>query len=161
MGFGSSVAKPISELRMPVHLSLALGVCAGLAAVAIGAGVWRLMTPATPVLRPVLPAPFQGVMLQDMRRSGAETYRLALGTPKMLRVETIPAHSVINVTWNWKEETTSNPSATASCGMRARCRRQYAVVNATGPDAVWWSSRPSQRRSGTAACHSVAGSRQR
>ena len=84
MGFGSSVAKPSGELRMPVHLSLALGVCAGLAAVAIGAGVWRLMTPATPVLRPVLPAPFLGVILQDIRRSGADTYRLALGTPKML-----------------------------------------------------------------------------
>ena len=109
MGFGSSVAKPSGELRMPVHLSLALGVCAGLAAVAIGAGVWRLMTPATPVLRPVLPAPFLGVMLQDIRRSGAETYRLALGTPKMLRVETVPAHSVINVTWNWKEEDNVKP----------------------------------------------------
>jgi formylglycine-generating enzyme required for sulfatase activity len=43
-------------------------------------------------------------MLQAVQRSGAETYRLALGTPKMLRVETVPAHSVINVTWNWKEE---------------------------------------------------------
>ena len=42
-------------------------------------------------------------MLQDMQRSGAETYRLALGAPKTLRVESIPAHSVINVTWNWKE----------------------------------------------------------
>jgi formylglycine-generating enzyme required for sulfatase activity len=104
MGFGSSVAKPSGELCMPVHLSLALGVCAGLAAVAIGAGVWRLMTPATPVLRPVLPAPFRGVILQNIRRSGAETYRLALGTPKMLRVETVPAHNVINVTWTWKEE---------------------------------------------------------
>ena len=44
MGFGNSVS-PSGELRMPVHLSLALGVCAGLAAVTIGAGVWRLMTP--------------------------------------------------------------------------------------------------------------------
>ena len=60
MGFGSSVAKPIGELRMPVILSLALGVCAGLATVAVGAGVWRLMTPATPVLRPALPSHFRG-----------------------------------------------------------------------------------------------------
>jgi formylglycine-generating enzyme required for sulfatase activity len=104
LGFGSSMAKPIGELRMPVSLSLALGVCIGLTAVAIGTGVWRLMTPATPVLRPLLPAPFRGVMLQDLQRSSAETYRLALGTPKRLRVETVPAHNVIHVTWTWQEE---------------------------------------------------------
>jgi hypothetical protein len=67
------------------------------------------MTLATPLLRPVLPAPFRGVILQDVQRSGAKTYRLALGTPKILRVETVPAHSVINVTWNWKEADNVKP----------------------------------------------------
>jgi formylglycine-generating enzyme required for sulfatase activity len=109
LGFGSTIAQPSGELRMPVQLSLALGMCLGLTTVAIGAGVWRLTTPAAPVLQPVLPAPFQGVVIQDMRRSGAETYRLALGTPKTLRVETVSAHSVINVTWSWKEEPNVKP----------------------------------------------------
>ena len=114
----------------------------------------------TPVLRPVLPAPFLGVILQDVQRSGTDTYRLALGTPKMLRMETIPAHSMINVTWNWKEENNVKTFGHSELWHATHYRRQY-VVEPNWPRRSLVVIQADQVTFQPAACHSVAGSRQR
>ena len=43
MGFGGRAEQDAGDLHMPVKLSLALGLCMGLALVAIGTALWRLM----------------------------------------------------------------------------------------------------------------------
>ena len=71
MGFGGRGEQEPAKLRMPMKLSLALGMCAGLAVVAIGTALWRLMAPATPVFRPACPR-----TIPDRQNPGCPAVRL-------------------------------------------------------------------------------------
>lgn len=104
MGFGGRGEQAPAPLRMPITLSLALGVCAGLAVLALGTTLWRLLAPV-PVFQPVVPEPFQTIRIQnDVRRTGANDFRIAIGSPKALRTETVPPQSVIGVGWKWQSQ---------------------------------------------------------
>jgi formylglycine-generating enzyme required for sulfatase activity len=102
MGFGGRAEREGGELRMPVRLSVTLGLCAGLAASMLGIVLWRLLVPAPPVFEPALPEPVQAVVIQEAQWSAPGAYRLAIGTPKVLREATAQANSVINLDWQWQ-----------------------------------------------------------
>ncbi|MDH3601949.1 MAG: formylglycine-generating enzyme family protein, partial [Candidatus Tectomicrobia bacterium] len=101
MGFGARAERDVGDLRPPLQLSLALGVCAGIAIMAIGSAIWSIRAPVTPKFRPELPAAFASVLIRDVQRSGFSDFRIAVGTPTMLQDAMAPAKSVIDVTWEW------------------------------------------------------------
>ena len=110
MGFSGREDQKPAPLRTPIQLSLALGVCAGLAVVALGTALWRLMAPATPVFRPAVPEAFQTIRIQDAQRSGVNDFHIAIGSPKALRTEVVPARSVIDVQWEWQPSLPKRPN---------------------------------------------------
>jgi formylglycine-generating enzyme required for sulfatase activity len=111
MGFGGYGEQKHVTFQMPVKLSLALGACSGLVLVALGTAILRLLAPTTPVFRPVLPEPFQTVIIQDAQRSGVNDYRIAIGAPKALRTETATAQSVIDIDWQWPSQYQAQPQS--------------------------------------------------
>ena len=101
MGFGARSEREVSDLHPPLRLSLALGVCAGVAIMALASAIGNMRAPVTPTFQPELPAAFASVMIRDVQRSGVNEFRIAVGTPKVLQVDKAPAKSVIDVTWEW------------------------------------------------------------
>ncbi len=109
MGFARQVElRPPSaaKLRAPVILPLAVGLCGGLGALALGISAWAWLQPSKPALR--MPAPFdnkvfQALSIQQIERTGLGEYSVAVGTPRHVLQQTAPVGAEVPIQWQWKE----------------------------------------------------------